>query len=346
MTGQASAAPMSFDAIAGMLANNPEMDSPQERARDGSVADTEHSNSDALALRENTGPGPDTTKDDIPDDEPLRLRGGQDGESRVPAKRTGQTFEVTVTGEDGKETKLTVDHAERGNGYLRFNDYTKKTQALVKREEAATKLVETKLSEGMQQAAQATSFAMAAIQRLANFQSPEQMLALAQANPHAHQVEQARAAAIHSVLNELAGQLQVIKQKGEEQAKDAREHAIARLWESIEAEGIDKKALHAIFDVVVEKYGHLSSNLAEKLNNRLDDPALVMLMRDAVELHKLRAAAEDVRKKSSTAPTMSQRQRSSRAGEQDTTFVRRARAGRAGLGDLAGFLERNGHVTN
>lgn len=341
MTGQAASAP-SFHDVAALLANNPELDSPQDRASDGSIVPREGSRGElanpAALPDEGGGPGPDIEREDAPAS--LRLR-GQGDEARVPDKRTGQTFEVTVTGDDGKEQTLTVDATERGAGYLRFSDYTKKTQALVKREAEATALVEQKVSQGMQQAAQATNFAMAAIKRLANFQTPEQLLALAQANPHAHQVEVARVAAINEVLNGLAAQMQAIKEEGEKAAKESKERAIARFWDAIKPEGIDEKALKGIFEVVADKYGIP----AEKLNTRLDDPALAFLMRDAVELHKLRAQAEEVRRKSNAAPTQTQRQRSSRAGDQDTSFVRRARAGRANLHDLAGFIERHGGVT-
>ena len=340
MTGQAATAP-SFHDVAALLANNPELDSPQDRASDGSIVPREGSHGElsnpADLSNEDGGPGPDIEREDAPAS--LRLR-GQGDDTHVPAKRTGQTFEVTVTGDDGKEQTLTVDATERGAGYLRFSDYTKKTQALVKREEAATKVVETKLSEGMQQAAQATNFAVAAIKHLANFQTPEQMLALAQRDPHQHQIEVARVTAINAVLNDLASQMQVIKQKGEEQATEARKQAKARFWEALAPEGITAKELKPILDFVHEKY----EIPMDKLNNRLDDPALAMLMRDAMELHKLREQAEEVRKKSNAAPTHTQRQRSSRAGDQDTSFVRRARVGRANLHDLAGFIERHGGV--
>lgn len=340
MTGQAASAP-SFHDVAALLANNPELDSPQDRASDGSIVPREGSHGElsnpADLQNEDGGPGPDIEREDAPAS--LRLR-GQGDDTRVPAKRTGQTFEVTVTGDDGKEQTLTVDATERGAGYLRFSDYTKKTQALVKREAEATALVEKKVTEGMQQAAQATNFAMAAIKRLANFQTPEQMLALAQTNPHGHQVEVARVAAINEVLNGLAAQMQAIKEEGEKAAKQTREQTIARMWETLGAEGIDKKALQGIFDVVASKYGIP----ADTLEYRLNDAALALVMRDAVELHRLREQAEEVRRKSNAAPTQTQRQRSSRAGDQDTGFVRRARAGRANLHDLAGFIERHGGV--
>lgn len=338
MSGQADMAPTSYADIAQLLANNPDVDSPMARQADGSVVPVDADNTqtdeqDPQALgNDELGTGTD------PDDEQsprLRLRDTETPPAR-PNDRTSQKFEVTVTGDDGKEEKLTVDHQERGAGYLRHRDYTRKTQELASQSREAATLIEGKLSEGMSKAAQATQFALDAIRALAGFMSEQEMANLAVQNPQAYVAERARVDAINSRLNALQGQIEQIKQAGEQQAKEAKQRALAHCWTVLRDNEIDEKQLGAIFSDIATRYG-----VPRERFQNLDDPSLVLIMRDAKALNDLRAKAASVRKDGARAPVAQPRAASTRnQGDARADFARKAKAGRAGIGDLANLIGR------
>jgi hypothetical protein len=339
MSGQAELAPTSYADIASLLADNPDVDLPQARQADGSVVpvdDADNTSTDEQDLHtldaQEAGTGTDPAADNSPR---LRLRDKDDSTGRANDRR-GQQFEVVVKGEDGKETTITVDHQERGAGYLRQADYTRKTQELASQTREAAQLMEGKLSEGMSRAAQCTQFAINSITQLAGFLTDAQMAALASTDPQAYIAETARVKAIHATLNGLQQQLDGIKADGEKQAAEAKRRALAHCWDVLRAEDIDAKRLSGIFDGIVSRY----EVPAERFKN-LDDPALVLIMRDALELHDLKAKATQIRKDGARAPVQQPRGVSSRnAGEDNANFARKARAGKAGINDLAKLIER------
>lgn len=337
MSGQAESAPTSFGDIAALLANNPEADSPMVRLQNGDVVPADADNTPVvvdedvhnLDPEDEHAPGPDQDEDEPPQ----RISRRDNGNAPANANERKGQISFTVKGDDGKEQTITVDRAELGSGYLRHADYTRKTQQLVREQREAAKLVEGKLTEGMGRAAQLTDFALKTINELCGFLSDADMARLKAADPQAWANERERVDTIMAKVKGLQDNMAEIARKGEEQAREAKKRALAECWDELTPEGIDAEKLVTIFKHAQTTYG-----IPEARFKNLDDPALVFLMRDSMELKAIRENADKVRKAAAKAPNAGPRSAPPRDSDPRGNFVRRAKAGTANLTDLGRLI--------
>lgn len=318
MDGQADLAPISADDVAQFLIDNPDADGADDQQE---LAPTDESPS---------GEDKDEpeTDDDGPDDA---------DESAEPLDPTSQRkFKVTVKGEDGADLQQEVDEKELVAGYQRQADYSRKTAELARREEQATEVVRAKVSEAQNHFIQQAQMAQALVARLAGLRSPEEMLELSRQDPAAYVAEQARQQQVHGMIAGLQNQWQQEQFRSQQEQQAAMQQSFSRCWGVLGQKGIDKPKLQHIFETVSKDYGIDQSRFAT-----LSDPAVVMVMRDAVAYRELQKKKTEVSHKAAAVPRLPQQTSVPRNDTQDKKRSDRLRSGRGSRDDLAAFIAQH-----
>lgn len=321
MDGQADTAPVTADDVAAFLLDNPDGTDEQEEVKpnaDAPEGEEPEDNADAEA------------DDESPDDED-----GDDAEDK-PDPTSSRKFKVTIKGDDGADLEQEVDEKELIAGYTRHSDYTRKTQQLAQREEQATEVVRAKVSEAQNHAIQQAQMAQALVARIAGIRSPEEMLELSRQDPAAYVAEQARQQQIHSVIAGLQNQWQQEQFRSQQEQQAAMQQSFARCWGVLGQKGIDKPKLQHIFETVAKDYG-----IGQERFSTLNDPAVVLVMRDAVAYRELQRKTAEVKKKAATAPRLPQQQSVPRNETREKRVTERLRTGRGSRDDLAAFIAQN-----
>lgn len=323
MDGQADTAPVTADDVAAFLLDNPDAAGAgdQEEVKptaDAPEGEEPEDNADA------------ETDDESPDDED-----GDDAEDK-PDPTSSRKFKVTIKGDDGADLEQEVDEKELIAGYTRHSDYTRKTQQLAQREEQATEVVRAKVSEAQNHAIQQAQMAQALVARIAGIRSPEEMLELSRQDPAAYVAEQARQQQIHSVIAGLQNQWQQEQFRSQQEQQAAMQQSFARCWGVLGQKGIDKPKLQHIFETVAKDYG-----IGQERFSTLNDPAVVLVMRDAVAYRELQRKTAEVKKKAATAPRLPQQQSVPRNETREKRVTERLRTGRGSRDDLAAFIAQN-----
>lgn len=319
MDGQAEMAPVSADDVAQFLIDNPEADGADDQQEQ---VPTDESPSD-----EDTDES--KTDDDSPDD-------ADDESDEQPDPTSGRKFKVTVKGEDGADLETEVDEKELIAGYQRHADYSRKTAELARREEQATEIVRAKVTEAQTHYVQQAQMAQALVARLAGLRSPEEMLELSRQDPAAYVAEQARQQQVHSMIAGLQNQWQQEQFRAQQDRQEALQQSFARCWGVLGQKGIDKPKLQHIFETVSKDYGISQDRFAT-----LNDPAVVMVMKDAVAYRELQKKKSEVTQKAAAAPRLPQKSPVPRADTQDKKRVERLRSGRGSRDDLAAFIAQH-----
>lgn len=322
MDGQAELAPISTDELAQFLIDNPES---------YGADDTKDTNKPTDAAPPNEDTEAPETKDDSPDDE-----SEEDSDEDKPDPTSGRKFKVTVKGEDGADLETEVDEKELVAGYQRQADYTRKTQELARREEQATEIVRAKVTEAQTHFVQRAQMAQAVVARLAGLRTPEEMLELSRVDPAGYVAEQARQQQVHSVIAGLENQWQQEQFRLQQEQQQALQQSFARCWGVLGQKGIDKPKLQHIFETVSKDYGISQDRFA-----MLNDPAVVMVMRDAVAYRELQKKTSEVKQKADTAPRLPQKQSVPRNEPVEKRRVERLRSGRGSRDDLAAFIAQH-----
>ena len=319
MDGQAEMAPLSADDVAQFLIDNPEADGADDQQEQ---VPTDESPSD-----EDTDES--ETDDDSPDD-------ADDESDEQPDPTSGRKYKVTVKGEDGADLTQEVDEKELIAGYQRHADYSRKTAELARREEQAVEIVRAKVSEAQNHYVQQAQMAQALVARLAGLRSPEEMLELSRQDPAAYVAEQARQQQVHSMIAGLQNQWQQEQFRAQQDQQAALQQSFARCWGVLGQKGIDKPKLQHIFDSYSKYYGISPERFAT-----LNDPAVVLSMRDAVAYRELQKKKSEVTQKAAAAPRLPQKSPVPRADTQDKKRVERLRSGRGSRDDLAAFIAQH-----
>ena len=319
MDGQAEMAPLSADDVAQFLIDNPEADGADDQQ--------EQVPTDESTSTEDTD-APETD-DDSPDD-------ADDESDEQPDPTSGRKYKVTVKGEDGADLEQEVDEKELIAGYQRHADYSRKTAELARREEQAVEVVRAKVSEAQNHYVQQAQMAQALVARLAGLRSPEEMLELSRQDPAAYVAEQARQQQVHSMIAGLQNQWQQEQFRAQQDRQEALQQSFARCWGVLGQKGIDKPKLQHIFETVSKDYGISQDRFAT-----LNDPAVVMVMKDAVAYRELQKKRTEVTQKAAAAPRLPQKSPVPRADTQDKKRVERLRSGRGSRDDLAAFIAQH-----
>ena len=320
MDGQAELAPISTDELAQFLIDNPASDGADETEDTNEPTDAAPSNEDTEAPE---------TEDDSPDDP-------DDESEEKPDPTSGRKYKVTVKGEDGADLTQEVDEKELIAGYQRHADYSRKTAELARREEQAVEIVRAKVSEAQNHYVQQAQMAQALVARLAGLRSPEEMLELSRQDPAAYVAEQARQQQVHSMIAGLQNQWQQEQFRAQQDQQAALQQSFARCWGVLGQKGIDKPKLQHIFDSYSKYYGISPERFAT-----LNDPAVVLSMRDAVAYQELQKKKSEVTQKAAAAPRLPQKSPVPRADTQDKKRVERLRSGRGSRDDLAAFIAQH-----
>lgn len=212
------------------------------------------------------------------------------------AAQQGQTFKVTVKGDDGADQTIEVDEKERGAGYLRHAQFTKLTQELAVQRAHVVELADNKIQTSHQTALQAVQRASAVVSRLAGFMTPAEMHKLAIENPQAYQVEKARVDAVQAEIKALDDEAAAIIASSQNETEQRLAASYAACWAELERlRGIradqpeGQAKLKRTFEQVIAHYGIPAARFAQ-----INDPKLIDLMFDAVELLDLKARAAEV----------------------------------------------------
>lgn len=319
--GQAESGPGSFDDLADFLVENP-------------TADIEEESQPSEESQEDNSEESAESAQDAPADEEAEEA---ESEDKPKEQTSGLKFKVPVKGEDGSDTTIEVDEKELIAGYQRHADYTRKTQDLANREREVTQQVATKLEEGRSHYLQQAQLARAAVLQLAGLKSPQEMAQLAQSDPAAWVTEQQRANAVHGVLAQLEQGMQQEGQKATQERTEAQQREISRAWGVLGQQGIDKAKLSDIYDKVSTKYGVSKERLSG-----VTDPAVVLIMRDAIAFQGLKDKKAEVVKKAQEAPKLPPKRQSVPKNEQvNQQLGRKFASGKAKLNDLAAFIANN-----
>lgn len=319
--GQAGDSPETIDDLAQFLVDNPDADSDPDEKEEGQPSDEPD--------KDNSDESEEATADD---------KSEEDESEEAEKQPSGLKFKVPVKGEDGAESTIEVDEKELIAGYQRHADYTRKTMELADKEREVTQQVAQKLQEGQGYYLQQAQLARAAVLQLAGLRSPQEMAQLASTDPATWVQEQQRQAAVHGVLAQLEQGMQRETQQTAAQRQAAMQQEISRAWGVLGQQGIDKPALTKIYETVSSKYGVPF----EKLAGNVTDPALVLIMRDAVAYQGLKDKKAQVVKKAQDAPKMPAPRQSVPKNEQASKRLeQRFTSGKAKLGDLAKWIESN-----
>lgn len=321
MDGQADTAPVTADDVAAFLLDNPDGTDEQEEVKpnaDAPEGEEPEDNADAEA------------DDESPDDED-----GDDAEDK-PDPTSSRKFKVTIKGDDGADLEQEVDEKELIAGYTRHSDYTRKTQELARREEQAVEVVRAKVTEAQSHYVQQAQMAQALVAQLAGMKSPEEMQHLAVNDPAAYVAEQARAQQIQHVIGGLQNRWQQEQFQRQQQQQEELQKSFSRCWGVLGQKGIDKPKLQHIFETVAKDYG-----IGTERFSTLNDPAVVMVMRDAVAYRELQRKTAEVKKKAATAPRLPQQQSVPRNETREKRVTERLRTGRGSRDDLAAFIAQN-----
>lgn len=326
--GQASG-PETTDDLAQFLIDNPEADQ-KDTAQNGDEPSRKADNSDDENPDDESETGPDSEdpEEDPEEDDP-------DAEDAAKQQQSLK-FKVPVKGEDGADTTIEVDEKELIAGYQRHADYTRKTQELGTREREAHELVSRRLDEGRNHYMQEAQKAHAAIRMLAGLKSDAEMAALAQTDQAAWVQERARAEAINGVLSQIEQGMSHEQQQLHQQTLQAQQAEFHKAWGVLGQQGIDKPKLQGIFDGISKAYGVEKTRFAN-----VTDPAVVLIMRDAMAYRELKDKAPAVKQKVQNAPKLpAQRQNVPRAEQADKRLNDRFKGGRAKERDLAAFIHK------
>lgn len=320
MDGQADMAPVSADDVAQFLIDHPGADGADELPESAEPTDESPSPEDTDEPE---------TEDDSPDD-------ADEESDEQPDPTSSRKFKVTVKGEDGANLEQEVDEKELIAGYTRHADYTRKTQELASREAQAVEVVKAEVSKAQNHYIQQAQMAQAMVAKFAGMRSPEEMAQLAQSDPAAYVAEQARMQQVQHMMAGLQNQWQQEQFRQQQEQQAEMQKSFSRCWGVLGQKGVDKPKLQHIFESVSKDYGISQDRFAT-----LSDPAVVMVMRDAVAYRELQQKRAEVTKKAEAAPRIAPKQAAPRAETQDKKRIERLRSGRGSRDDLAAFIAKH-----
>lgn len=250
-----------------------------------------------------------------------------------------QKVKVPVLDENGKETGETeeVSAEELAKSYTRQADYTRKTQALAKREHEAVNFLRSKHDEITSQYVEKTELVMRAASQLFGAKTQAEMAQLARDDPAAWVAESQRQQQLNEFFGSLDNEIKSEKTQAQKRAEEARAAHDAqqrqKSWAALEKAKIDEPKLRSIYSSVMKSYGYGPDEMSA-----INDSRLVMVLQDAVAYRALKDKAPEVTKKAQSAPRLPSRQATPAQERRQKELDNRFKSGRAKLADLAEFL--------
>ena len=220
------------------------------------------------------------------DDEPE----SEEEESDEPSGR----YKVTVKDAQGNEVEQHISFDELRAGYLKGREVDSVRAEVDSKVFSARQEVFVEAQKSFQQLSQQLATHEAMVRQALDVVSTEQMTSLT-SDPAAYVSALERVRTLEKVqrgIQESQAQLTYQQQMADAEAIRAAEKELAR--NGVPAEGITK-----IYDSVAKAYGVKPQSLAA-----LRDPALVLALKDALELKELKAKKPEVAKKLREAPKL------------------------------------------
>jgi hypothetical protein len=316
MDGHANAPETTINDLASFLADTPE----KEPAGQDDEQINANDSTDELDTEEDA--------DDQTDDE-------ESDETEEAEPTTERKLKVTVKADDGSEVVEEVPESELVKGYQRQADYTRKTQALVERENQAVQSLQAKHQQIQSQYLQQAEVTRAAIVNMAGIKSEYEMAALANEDPAGWVMEQQRQKQIGDYLNSLDQQIQAERQQAQsmqaQQQAMNQKQAFDHAWKNLADAKIDRAALESIFFTASKNYGFSQQELTNIYDHRA-----VLMMKDAAAYRELQSKKAEVTKKTDSAPRLPNKQNVS--NPKSKAVEQKFKSGRAKLTDLAAYL--------
>ena len=213
-------------------------------------------------------------------------------------------------------------------------DYTRKTQELASREKQAAEIVQNELNQGRQQVQAAISQIEAAIQNIGGFLDPVQMEYLKAED----QKEWGIRFRLQNGFLQASQQLQQLNDQDEQLKARRAEAAKQEAWQRLNAEGIDRKGLEALWSGAKEAYGFTDERLSQAI-----DAESWLVLRDAIAYRQLKAQKPAISKKVAEAPQLPKPKQPMPQDVRQKLDARKAvtKKGGASMRDLAAFIATN-----
>ena len=224
------------------------------------------------------------------DDETESEAEEDDAEDNEPSGR----YKVTVKDAQGNDVEQHISFDELRAGYLKGREVDSVRAEVDSKVFSARQEVFVEAQKSFQQLSQQLATHEAMVRQALDVVSTEQMTSLT-SDPAAYVSALERVRTLEKVqrgIQESQAQLTYQQQMADAEAIRAAEKELAR--NGVPAEGITK-----IYDSVAKTYGVKPQSLAA-----LRDPALVLALKDALELKELKAKKPEVAKKLREAPKL------------------------------------------
>jgi len=258
---------------------------------------------------------------------------GDEGEKDEPEEDAEEApagrYKVTVKDSSGNDVEQHVSFDELKAGYLKGRDVDSVRAEVDSKVFSARQEVYVEAQKSFQNLSQQLATHEAMVRQALDVVSLDQMNSLT-SDPTAYVGALERVRQLEKVqrgIQESQAQLSHQQQMADAEAISAAEKELSR--HGVPAEGISK-----IYDSMVKTYGVKPQSLAA-----LRDPALVLALKDALELKALRAKKPQITQKLREAPSLPPSKIQS-ASKSDEKREARFRAGKATRDDLAAsFME-------
>src|SRR6478736_332750 len=297
LAGQGDNAPSvsSDDSLMAFLLDNPGADASHEHLTDPLLDSNEPADDagDDNSLTHQGTRNRIATADDLPPGDELDPHPTR-GDKPAANARDGQgeeMFEVRVKGDDGAETALQVSRKELLEGYIRRADHTRRLQEFSTQRAQVISVADARIEKSLGEAMEVVQRAQATIIRLAALKAPAELASLANTNPQAYNAERARTDAVLAEIQALDREHDTLKAKQAAAEDENLKKAFTACWEVLNAEGITGDTLRKVFADVQREYG-IPAERFQKIN----DPKLILMMKDAAELRDLKKRAAELQK--------------------------------------------------
>lgn len=226
----------------------------------------------------------------------------QEKSEEIPLDLDAPLVDVTVKLEGGGEETRKVSINEMRLGYMRREDYQRKTAEVARERDGVEQVVDERLSSERGQYVQNLQVMQKALWQFAQGEFANADFArLARDNPAAAVEFQARAQEFNQILGEAQEELQRVTAQEQAKAAKAFQEATRRCVEVLQSEvpGWGAEMVQAISATGKSEYGFTQEEL-----NTLSDPRMIKVLVDAHKYRQLQAAKPAIKNKVVSAPKM------------------------------------------
>lgn len=271
----------------------------------GSVKDDEPPEDDeAPAAQEEPVEGPieEAAEEAAEEGAPEEKAAEDEVKAEVEIDPDAPLLDVTVKLEGGGEETRKISLNEAKLGYMRREDYQRKTAEVARAREAVATEVDTKVKEVATHYSQNLDVVQKAMLKFLQAEfSDVDMNRLAEENPAEAVRIQHRAGQANLILQAVMEETQKLQEKARADSDKAFQEATRKCVETLTAEvpGWGKDLANAVSETGKAEYGFSQDEL-----NTLSDPRMIKVLIDAHKYRQLQAAKPAIKNKVVAAPKM------------------------------------------